>query len=182
MEKITSENRVHAMMMKMMISRGMIRVIDETVARRGKTADTMILTLWPLDIPTDETIGTMTGVTIFEITTSAGENHGNYKERPPRVPELPFAEQLNAPCYLHAYIDPKDNVKKSSHLLRDCRQFIEIQKFYETRQPQQPKETLGGIKETKEETSTYSSSFLLPCAIHSLHNVLHQWPVRPSSL
>jgi hypothetical protein len=69
MEKITSENRVHAMMMKMMISRGMIRVIDETVARRGKTADTMILTLWPLDIPTDEMIGMMTGVMIVEITT-----------------------------------------------------------------------------------------------------------------
>jgi hypothetical protein len=46
----------------------MIRVIDETVARRGKTADTMILTLWLLDIPTDETIGMMPGVMIVEIT------------------------------------------------------------------------------------------------------------------
>jgi hypothetical protein len=56
-------------------------------------------------------------------------NSGNYKGRPSRIPELPFAEQLNAPCYLHAYIDPKDDKKKSSHLLRDCRQFIEMQKF-----------------------------------------------------
>jgi hypothetical protein len=70
MEKITSENHVHAVMMKMMISRDMIRVIDETIARRGKTAYRMILTLWPLDIPTDETIGTMTGVMIVEITTA----------------------------------------------------------------------------------------------------------------
>ena len=68
MEKITSENHVHAVMMKMMISRDTIRVIDETAARRGKTADTMMLTLWLLDIPTDETIGMMTGVTIVEIT------------------------------------------------------------------------------------------------------------------
>ena len=49
--------------------------------------------------------------------------------------DLPAAEQLNAPCYLHSYIDLKDNVKKSSHLLRDCRQFIEIQKFYEALNP-----------------------------------------------
>ncbi|KAK1698062.1 hypothetical protein QYE76_014759 [Lolium multiflorum] len=56
-------------------------------------------------------------------------NRGNYKPRPPRTPELPFAEQINAPCYLHVYIDPKDDKKKSSHLLRDCRQFIEMQKL-----------------------------------------------------
>jgi hypothetical protein len=50
-----------------------------------------------------------------------GGNRGNYRERPPWVPELPFAEQLNAPCYIHSYFDPKDNTRKSSHLLRDCR-------------------------------------------------------------
>ena len=52
---------------------------------------------------------------------NSGGNRGNYKGRPSRVPDLPFAEQLNAPCYIHAYIDPKDDTKKSSHLLRDCR-------------------------------------------------------------
>jgi hypothetical protein len=51
------------------------------------------------------------------------------------VPDLPAAEQLNAPCYIHAYIDSNDNVKKSTHLLRDCRQFLELQKFYETLNP-----------------------------------------------
>jgi hypothetical protein len=70
MEKITSENHVHAVMMNMMINRDMIRVIDETAARRGKTADTMVLTLWPLNIPTEETIGTMTDAMIIEITTA----------------------------------------------------------------------------------------------------------------
>jgi hypothetical protein len=49
----------------------------------------------------------------------------------PRMPDLPTMEQLNAPCYLHAYIDPKDNIKKASHLLKDCRQFLEIQKLCE---------------------------------------------------
>ncbi|KAK1649456.1 hypothetical protein QYE76_067261 [Lolium multiflorum] len=63
-------------------------------------------------------------------------NRSNYKPRPQRTPELPFAEQINAPCYLHAYIDSKDNKKKSSHLLRDCRQFIEMQKLIQ--QQQQP--------------------------------------------
>jgi hypothetical protein len=48
-------------------------------------------------------------------------NRGNYRERPPRFPELPFVEQLSAPYYIHAYIDPKDNTKNSSHLLRNCR-------------------------------------------------------------
>jgi hypothetical protein len=43
----------------------------------------------------------------------------------PRVPDLPAMEQLNAPCYLHAYVDPKDNIKKAYHLLKDCRQFLE---------------------------------------------------------
>jgi hypothetical protein len=51
---------------------------------------------------------------------------------------LPFAEQINAPCYLHAYIDSKDNKKKSSHLLRDCRQFIEMQKLILQKQQQPP--------------------------------------------
>ena len=31
---------------------------------------------------------------------------------------------------MHSYIDPQDNTKKSSHLLRDCRQFQELQKYY----------------------------------------------------
>ncbi|KAK1663953.1 hypothetical protein QYE76_052112 [Lolium multiflorum] len=43
---------------------------------------------------------------------------------------------INAPCFLHAYIDSKDNKKNSSHLLRDCRQFIEMQKLIQ--QQQQP--------------------------------------------
>jgi hypothetical protein len=63
---------------------------------------------------------------------SSGGNRGNYRERTPRVPELLFAEELNAHCYIHAYIGPKDNTKKLSHFLRDYRQFIDIQKFYET--------------------------------------------------
>jgi hypothetical protein len=32
---------------------------------------------------------------------------------------------------LHVYIDPKDNIKKASHLLKDCRQFLDIQKLCE---------------------------------------------------
>jgi hypothetical protein len=32
---------------------------------------------------------------------------------------------------MHAYTVPRDNVKKSTHLLRDCREFLELQKFYE---------------------------------------------------
>ncbi|KAK1646647.1 hypothetical protein QYE76_064452 [Lolium multiflorum] len=64
-----------------------------------------------------------------------------YYDTPPilvghQTPELPFAEQINAPCYLYSYIDSKDNKKKSSHLLRDCRQFIEMQKLIQ--QQQQP--------------------------------------------
>lgn len=65
-------------------------------------------------------------------------NRGNYNGRPSRAPELPFAMQLNAPCYLHAYIDPKDDKKKSSHLLRGCRQFIEMQKFIQQQQSNLP--------------------------------------------
>jgi hypothetical protein len=30
---------------------------------------------------------------------------------------------------MHSYIDPKDGVEKASHLLRYCRQFIDIQQF-----------------------------------------------------
>jgi hypothetical protein len=62
----------------------------------------------------------------------SGGSQSSRQDRPPRVPDLPAAEQLNAPCYLHAYIDSKDNVKKASHLLRDHRQFLELQKLYET--------------------------------------------------
>ena len=36
---------------------------------------------------------------------------------------------------MHSYIDPKDNIKKSSDLLRDCRQFIELQQFYDALNP-----------------------------------------------
>jgi hypothetical protein len=38
-------------------------------------------------------------------------------------------EKLEAPCYLHSYIDPKDNLEKATHLLRNCRQFLEVQQF-----------------------------------------------------
>ena len=31
---------------------------------------------------------------------------------------------------MHSYIDPQDNTKKSSHLLRDCRQLLDFQKYY----------------------------------------------------
>jgi hypothetical protein len=51
--------------------------------------------------------------------------------RLPRLPHLPAAEQLVAPCYLHIYIDPKDNIEKASHLLKDCRRFLDIQKLCE---------------------------------------------------
>ncbi|XP_071681806.1 uncharacterized protein [Lolium perenne] len=47
-------------------------------------------------------------------------------------------DNINAPCYLHAYIDPKDDKKKLSHLLRDCRQFFEMQKFIQQQQPSPP--------------------------------------------
>ncbi|KAK1663306.1 hypothetical protein QYE76_051465 [Lolium multiflorum] len=53
-------------------------------------------------------------------------NRGNYKPRPQRTPKLPYAEQINAPCYLHSYTDSKDGKVKSSHLLRDCRQFLDM--------------------------------------------------------
>ncbi|KAK1610947.1 hypothetical protein QYE76_034620 [Lolium multiflorum] len=65
-------------------------------------------------------------------------NRGNYKPRPQRTPELPFAEQINAPCYLHSYIDSKDNKTKSSHLLRDCRQFLDMEKLIRQKQQQPP--------------------------------------------
>jgi hypothetical protein len=38
---------------------------------------------------------------------------------------------LIAPCYLHAYINPKDNMEKASHLLKNCLQFLYIQKLCE---------------------------------------------------
>ena len=31
---------------------------------------------------------------------------------------------------MHSYIDPQDNTKKSSHLLRNCRQLLDFQKYY----------------------------------------------------
>ncbi|KAK1579564.1 hypothetical protein QYE76_037209 [Lolium multiflorum] len=46
-----------------------------------------------------------------------------------RSPHLSATEQLDAPCYLHSYIDPKDGREKSSHLLRNCRHFLEIRQF-----------------------------------------------------
>jgi hypothetical protein len=55
----------------------------------------------------------------------------NQQIRLPRTSHLPASEQLVAPCYLHTYIDPKDNVEKASHLLKDCRQFLDIQKLCE---------------------------------------------------
>jgi hypothetical protein len=62
----------------------------------------------------------------FDSRDGQGSSRQN---RFPRVPNLLAMEKLNAPCYLHAYIDPKDNIKKASHLLDDCRQFLELQKL-----------------------------------------------------
>ena len=36
---------------------------------------------------------------------------------------------------MHSYINLKDGVKKSTHLLKDYRQFIKLQKFYEALNP-----------------------------------------------
>jgi hypothetical protein len=44
-------------------------------------------------------------------------------------------EKLNGPCYIHAYIDPKDNFKKSTHMLRDWREFLDLPRFYESVSP-----------------------------------------------
>ncbi|KAK1643113.1 hypothetical protein QYE76_060918 [Lolium multiflorum] len=44
-------------------------------------------------------------------------------------PYLSASEQLEAPCYLHLYFDPKDGREKSSHLLKNCRHFLEIRQF-----------------------------------------------------
>jgi hypothetical protein len=30
---------------------------------------------------------------------------------------------------LHSYVDPKDNIEKATHLLKECRQFLDIQKL-----------------------------------------------------
>jgi hypothetical protein len=38
---------------------------------------------------------------------------------------------LIAPCHLHAYIFLTDNMEKASHLLKNCRQFLYIQKLCE---------------------------------------------------
>ncbi|KAK1662699.1 hypothetical protein QYE76_050858 [Lolium multiflorum] len=65
-------------------------------------------------------------------------NRGNYKPRQQRTPELPYAEQINAPCYLHSYVDSKDGKTKSSHLLRDCRQFIDMHKLIQQAGQQPP--------------------------------------------
>jgi hypothetical protein len=43
-----------------------------------------------------------------------------------RSPHLSATEQLEEPCYLHSYFDPKDGREKSSHLLRNYRHFLEI--------------------------------------------------------
>ncbi|KAK1604027.1 hypothetical protein QYE76_027700 [Lolium multiflorum] len=64
-------------------------------------------------------------------------NRGNFKPRQQRTPELPYAEQINAPCYLHSYTDSKDGKIKSSHLLRDCRQFIDMHKLIQQAGQQQ---------------------------------------------
>jgi hypothetical protein len=36
---------------------------------------------------------------------------------------------------MHSYIDLKDGVKKSTHLLKECRKFLDLQKFYEAMKP-----------------------------------------------
>jgi hypothetical protein len=41
-----------------------------------------------------------------------------------RAPYFPVTEQLVAPCYLHSYIDPKYNIEKATHLLKECRQYV----------------------------------------------------------
>ncbi|KAK1627267.1 hypothetical protein QYE76_001582 [Lolium multiflorum] len=64
-------------------------------------------------------------------------NRANYKPRQQRTPELPYAEQFNAPCYLHSYVDSKDGKTKSSHLLRDCRQFLDMHKLIQQSGQQQ---------------------------------------------
>ena len=52
-----------------------------------------------------------------------------WKPRTPRAPELPAHAQLDAPCYIHSYFDQKDQRRKSTHTLRECRQFIELQQI-----------------------------------------------------
>ncbi|KAK1660943.1 hypothetical protein QYE76_049102 [Lolium multiflorum] len=61
----------------------------------------------------------------------------NYDDNNLRTPELPYAEQINAPCYLHSYVDSKDGKTKSSHLLRDCRQFLDMHKLIQQSGQQQ---------------------------------------------
>jgi hypothetical protein len=130
MAKNMYESRTHATMMKRMIrSTETVRVIDAAVAKRGETVDmkpsatpTSFQEATLIEAVTGMMIGAATDTLIIGIATAAGmkeveattgiDHHGCKK--------TPFAEQLNAPGYIHAYIDPKDNTKKSSHLLRDC--------------------------------------------------------------
>ncbi|KAK1610864.1 hypothetical protein QYE76_034537, partial [Lolium multiflorum] len=56
----------------------------------------------------------------------------------------------DAPCYLHSYIDPKDNLEKASHLLKDCRQFLEIQSFCDELRAEAAARTLSAEKRAAE--------------------------------
>lgn len=47
------------------------------------------------------------------------------------TPYLSATEQLVALCYLHSYINPKDNIENATHLLKERRQFLDIQKLCE---------------------------------------------------
>ena len=63
-----------------------------------------------------------------------GDTSNNQREPTnwvPRVAHLPPAEQINAPCYLHTFINPVDNQRKSSYLLRECRQLLDMQKYHD---------------------------------------------------
>jgi hypothetical protein len=60
---------------------------------------------------------------IDQYDEQCGKRWASSHSRPnrfPRMPNLPAAEQLSAPCYLHVYIDAKDNTEKATHLLKDC--------------------------------------------------------------
>ncbi|KAK1618418.1 hypothetical protein QYE76_023935 [Lolium multiflorum] len=69
-----------------------------------------------------------------------------------RTPYLSATEQLEAPCYLHSYIDPKDCLEKSSHLLRDCREFIEIRQFCDDRRA----EAMARVHTMERRVASYS--------------------------
>jgi hypothetical protein len=109
--KTTYGNRIRAVTTKRMI-RSTIWVNDVTVAKRGVTVGTRPL-VTPTSLLRNILIDVMTDMMIDEATNDDhrdgnrsrfGGSRGNYRERPPRVPELPFPEQLNAPCYIHACI------------------------------------------------------------------------------